>query len=346
VVCYVQFNLRKLTKLTDRAVFQGKEVGKSMNHRERMAAVLAGQRPDRVPVGMWYHYSPDFTAEQAAEAHFAFVRRVDLDMIKIMYDADYFLDQKIEKVSDWYKIKPLGTASPFYRKQRDILRSLAKRGEGEYPIWMTMFGAFKLAVMATSDAMVMAHAAEDPKALCAGVSAIADGLCQWADGYLSEGADGIFYSAQFGEVGRFDKETWEGLVKPWDLKVLSVAEETGGKYNVLHLCGEPEYGYKVHIDRFAAYPGAMVNWAVYPNHYEIERGRDLFDRPILGGLDNHGVMARGSEQEVRQAVYELLDRYGTENYALGADCSIESKDCEGRIRMAVEAVKDYCGTGR
>lgn len=317
-----------------------------MNHRERMAATLAGQRPDRVPVGMWYHYSPDFTAEQAAGAHYDFVKRVGLDMIKIMYDAEYFLDQKIERASDWYKIKPLGTDSPFYRKQRDILRILAERGAGDYPIWVTMFGAFKFAVMATSDAMVMAHAAEDPAALRAGVSAIADSLCQWAQGYLSEGADAIFYSAQFGEVGRFTKDVWADLVKPYDLKVLSVAEETAGKYNVLHLCGEPEYGYKVHLDRFAGYPGAMVNWAIYPNHYEIERGRDFFCRPILGGLDNHGVMARGSEEEVRQAVYDLLDRYGTVNYALGADCSIVSKDCENRIKTAVESVKEYCETRR
>ena len=313
-----------------------------MNRKERMQATLSGQKPDRVPVGMWYHYPTDYTSEEAADAHFRFVKSVDLDVIKIMYDANYILDQKIEKVSDWYKVKPLGTNSPFYQKQRDILRRLVDKGAGEYPIWMTMFGAFKFAVMATSDAMVMSHAREDPDALRSGVSAIADSLCQWADGYLQEGADAIFYSAQFGEIGRFTKAEWSHLVEPFDLRVLAVAEEQSDKYNVLHLCGEPEYGYKVHIDRFSAYPGAMINWAIYPNHYSIERGRDLFARPILGGLDNHGVMAHGSDSEVGEAVRNLLDRYGMTNYAIGADCSIESKACEGRIRKVVEAVKEYC----
>ena len=51
-----------------------------MNRKERMAATLSGQKPDRVPVGMWYHYSPSLSAAQAAVAHFDYVRSVDLDL--------------------------------------------------------------------------------------------------------------------------------------------------------------------------------------------------------------------------------------------------------------------------
>lgn len=314
----------------------------AMNRKERMAATLSGQKPDRVPVGMWYHYSPSLSAAQAAVAHFDYVRSVDLDMIKIMYDNLYSLEEPIHQASDWYKIKPQGTNSKYYQKQCDILRRLAEKGAGEYPIWMTMFGAFKFAVMASSDALVMAHCRENPDAVAAGVSAIADSLCEWADGYLQNGADAIFYSAQFGEIGRFTKAEWEKLVRPYDLRVLSVAEQASDKYNILHLCGEPEYQFRVHLDRFADYPGAMINWAIYPNNYEIERGRDLFDRPIFGGLDNHGVMAHGTEDEVEQATRALLDRYGTVNFAIGADCSIESPDCVWRIRKVINTVKDYC----
>ncbi len=312
-----------------------------MNRIERMNAMIAGKPVDRVPVGMWYHFSPSLTAEEAADAHFNYVKSVDLDLIKIMYDNDYYLDQKIEKPSDWYRIKPLGKGSPFYRKQRDILRRLVDKGAGTYPIWATMFGPFKFAVMATSDALVMEHSRQDPEAVCAGVSAIADSLCEWAEGYLTEGADAIFYSAQFGEVGRFSKNEWRKLVKPYDLKVLSVAERMEGKYNVLHLCGEPEYKYRVHLDRFADYPGSMVNWAIYPNAYELERGADLFERPVMGGLDNHGVMAHGSNDQVAENVRALIDRYGKQGFMLGADCSIESPACAGRIHAAVIAAQQY-----
>lgn len=312
-----------------------------MNRIERMNAVITGKPVDRIPVGMWYHFDPKLSAEEAADAHFNFVRSVDLDLIKIMYDNGYVLDQKIQKPSDWYTIKPLGKSSPFYCKQRDILRRLIDKGAGEYPIWITMFGAFKFAVMATSDALVMEHSRVDPDAVCSGVSAIANSLCEWAEGYLAEGADAIFYSAQFGEVGRFSKDEWRRLVRPYDLRVLSVAEQMKNKYNVLHLCGEPEYGFRVHLDRFADYPGALVNWAIYPNGYELERGTDLFERPVMGGLDNHGVMAYGTEEEVAAKVRELIDHYGKQGFMLGADCSIESPACAGRIKAAVLAAQQY-----
>lgn len=312
-----------------------------MNKVERVRSVIEGKTADRPPVIMWFHFNKDLTVQEAAAAHFKFVKETDLDIIKVMYDNDYTLESPIGKASDWFHIKPQGRQSRYYQKQRDILRGLLEKSGGDYPLWVTMFGPFKFAVMAASDAMVMAHCKENPGAVKAGVSAIADTLAEWAEGYLEEGADAIFYSAQFGEEGRFSQEEWENLVSPYDLRVLQVAEERAGKYNALHLCGEPEYGYKVHIDWFGKYPGALVNWAVHPNSYSLERGRDFFARPIMGGLDNHGVMAHGTGEEVREAVEDLIRTHGRKGYMIGANCSIESPDHAWRIGTAVEAAKSY-----
>ena len=40
---------------------------------------------------------------------------------------------------------------------------------------------------------------------------IADALEEWTKGYLEAGADGIYYSAQFGEIGRFEKMNGKNL---------------------------------------------------------------------------------------------------------------------------------------
>ena len=87
MLLYRRDNLRYLTKLQTLNLKGDEET--AMNRKERMAATLSGQKPDRVPVGMWYHYSPSLSAAQAAVAHFDYVRSVDLDMIKIMYDNLY-----------------------------------------------------------------------------------------------------------------------------------------------------------------------------------------------------------------------------------------------------------------
>ena len=80
MLLYRRDNLRYLTKLQTLNLKGDEET--AMNRKERMAATLSGQKPDRVPVGMWYHYSPSLSAAQAAVAHFDYVRSVDLDMVQ------------------------------------------------------------------------------------------------------------------------------------------------------------------------------------------------------------------------------------------------------------------------
>lgn len=315
-----------------------------MDKKERIQAVLDGLAPDRTPVGMWYHFGDKYTAREAAKLHYELYRKSDQDMIKIMYDAPYFLNETIESASDWRRIRPLGTESSSYRKQMEILKYLVDMAAGECPVWITMFGPFKLADMAAGDEMLMKHCKEDPESVHAGIEMIAQEQEEWARGYLENGADAIYYSAQFGEIGRFSKEEWEYLVKPFDLRILKVTDQIAGKYSILHLCGEPEYDFKVHIDWFADYPGAMVNWATYANEFSLEQGRTLFKRPILGGLDNRNLMVKGTEEEIGNKVQELIDLNGMAGYVVGADCSVMTDDFEGgnrRIKAAVDAAKAY-----
>lgn len=57
----------------------------------------------------------------------------------------------------------------------------------------------------------MKYSKEAPEAVVAGVKIIADALEEWTKGYLEAGADGIYYSAQFGEIGRFEKMNGKNL---------------------------------------------------------------------------------------------------------------------------------------
>lgn len=313
-----------------------------MNKVDRIKAVIDGREPDKIPAGFWFHYNSKMTTEEMANAHLDLYEKTDMDIVKIMQDYPYPIVGEIKTIHDWDKVKLLGTDTKEYKKLEEVIKRIADKLKGEAMIFQTMFGPFKAASMAFGDEVVMNHAKENPVVVANAINRIGEVMAEWADKYLDAGADGIYYSAQFAEVGRFTKQEWEQLVKPSDLKVLNVAANRDNKYNILHICGEPDYNFEVHVDRFYNYPGDLINWSVKDNHYSLERGRDLFDRAILGGLNNKGNILTGTEEDIRKEVRNIIDTFGNKGLMIGADCTIQGQYIDvDKMRIAVEEAHCY-----
>lgn len=95
-----------------------------MNKVERMQAVFAGQEPDRVPAGFWFHYPQGLSLEERAQAHVDLCRSVGTDIIKIMDDNfGRFFTQgiRIEKASDWRHIRLPGKDCAHYRHMTGLI---------------------------------------------------------------------------------------------------------------------------------------------------------------------------------------------------------------------------------
>lgn len=313
-----------------------------MTKIERVKAVLEGRTPDKTPAGFWFHYPHDLTAEETAREHLKLFRHTDQDIMKIMQDFMYPISGKITCEADWYKIKFESPSSAAFQKQAEVIKRILDDMGGEAFAVQTMFGPFKAASFAFGDELLMEHAKRYPDAVASGVHTIAEMWVEWANAYMDLGLDGIYYTAQFGETGRFTDEEWEKLVKPSDLLALSAAEKRAGKFNVLHICGEPEYQFRVELDRFKEYPGAIVNWSVKDNHLSLTEGSKLFHRPILGGLNNKGNILKGDDASIRAEVKEAIDGFGSTSMMIGADCTIQGEGISlDRIRTAVEAAHEY-----
>ncbi len=313
-----------------------------MNKKERVLAVMRKEEVDQVPAGFWFHYRPDYSIQETIDAHMKLYRETGMDVIKIMQDYGYAVSGKIECAEDWYHISAKGTDCEEFEKLAAVVKGIRKEAGDDVLIFQTMFGPFKAASMAFGDDVLMKYSKEAPKAVAAGIKIIADALEQWAKGYLEAGADGIYYSAQFGEVGRFSQQEWEMLVKPSDLQILNVADRMPDKYNILHICGEPEYEFKTWVERFADYPADLVNWSVKDNGYSLEKGRETFKAAILGGMNNKGNVLKGPVSEIEAEVKGILDAFGTKGIMIGADCTIQGKDIRlDYIKAAVDAAHNY-----
>ena len=114
------------------------------------------------------------------------------------------------------------------------------------------------------------------------------------------------------------------------------------KYNILHICGEPEYDFKTHVEWFGDYPADLVNWSVKDNGYSLEKGRQFFKKPILGGMNNKGNILKGPGEAIEKEAWQVLDSFGTRGFMLGADCTIQGEGIRlDYIRKAVETAHNY-----
>jgi uroporphyrinogen decarboxylase len=195
---------------------------------------------------------------------------------------------------------------------------------------VTVFGPFASGNHASSN-LVTEHAKLDPAAVSAGLAAIADSLGEFALACVGAGAAGIYYSAQGGEIDRFTEEQFLSTIKPHDVAVLSRAM-TVGEFHLLHICKD-----RVRLSLYADCPSHAVNWAASKHNPGLKEGQQIFQRTVVGGMDDRGVIAFGTEGEIHRAVRALVDEVGTRGFMVGADCTVPTDIPIANIRAAVQA---------
>ena len=314
-----------------------------MNKIETVNAVLSGKCGDYVPAGFWYHYDPTLNTYSIAQSHLRTFRETGVDVYKVMQDYIQPIDVDIRCAEDWDKGAYPGADSPVFKRLLDVLKMILDTTGHDALVFQTVFGPLKTIVQSYGYDMVMEYCRTAPDKVTAAVKRVAEAQTEWVRGYIEAGADGIFYSGQFSEPGRFSKEEFRSIVTAGDMIVLNAAEAAGGK-NILHICGEPDYDFHSTPAWYTDYPGAIVNWSVKDTGIDITQGRKLFPgRPMLGGVNNRGVILNGTPDQIRAEVTEILDKVGDLNgFMLGADCTIQGHGISNElIKVAVDTAHEY-----
>ncbi len=307
-----------------------------MNKIERMRACLAGQVPDRVPASFWFHFPQHQAHGQASiDAHLEYYRQVDPDFLKIMNEHPYQGNVQIKNPADWRKLKPAPIKSDFFQAQLDEIKQITDALDGECLTTTTIFNPFSSGNHA-SGRRVTEHLKADPQSVNIGLATIAESLAEFAQACLEAGADGIYFSAQGGDADRFSEAEFLEFIKPHDLTVLNAIREQG-ELHIIHICRDNN---RLHL--YCNYPGHVFNWAVTaPVNLSLKAGKRLFGRPVLGGLDNRGVIVDGSPAEIEAAVHDIIDKIGPKNLIIGADCTLPTEIGRENIRLAIQAAGTY-----
>ncbi len=329
----------------------------AMTKRERVMNMIQGKPVDRVPTAFWYHFTPSmWYGEQSIYMHNDFFKRSRADFYKVMDEHQFESEVVIKTPSDLKHLKPKKLNSPEVQDQLAILKGvLDANTDGAvvlasiYSVVSELLHAFtsyyrKMWIPGSTYNETQAHAMavfrEDPEAFSAALKVVAECQTELAQACLDVGAGGIFYAMNKIEKHGFTDEEFNKYVRPLDMQVLEVAKQSPD-FNVLHLCRD-----HVAYDRFVDYPGDVFNWSVSaPGNLSMAEGRKKFpNKTIMGGLPQNGVIHNGTREDIRKAVFDILDVMGDDHFILGSDCVLPTDILYQRLVWAVEACEEYAET--
>lgn len=228
----------------------------------------------------------------------------------------------------------------FYEAPLGVVEGLVKAAKREALVLVTLYSPFMSAGHTTSDQMITAHIKANPEAVKRGMEIITESLMLFVKACIRLGVDGFYASTQGGEAHRFaDKSLFETCVKPYDL-ILMEELNRACPFNILHIC-DYHGGYD-DLTPFLDYPGDVVTCSLELGNTHIT-GKDamqMFDRPWMGGMERTGIIATGTQDEVRQAVTNVLDD-APERFILGADCTVPGTTSWDNLRTAIDTAHAY-----
>ncbi len=320
-----------------------------LTKRERVSAALQGADLDRLPVAAWQHFIPaERTPETLAETSLRYMQKFDWDWLKVnprstyyaeawgnRYDFDNYVgvhptlvSSTIMSDSDLVRIEPVDPTGGPFGEHLELLR-LIKAGIGDTPFIQTVFSPLSvLSYLALNTQASSKEAArqerydriralltENPEGAHVALSALTQTLAGYAVACLEAGASGIFFAiTRLAREGVLTREEFETFGRAYDLQVLQAVRDAS--FNMLHLCGPRAY-----FDLVADYPVHAINWATVGQHNpSLGEAQARTGLAIVGGVDEEGVLQRGTPEDVIAAARQSLQATSGKKVLLAPGC--------------------------
>ena len=304
------------------------------NKRERMLQWLQGKNePGYTPAAFFLHFDEQHKLGfAAAKKHLEYFQYTDMDFVKIQFEQAYAPVDFLKAPSDWSKIVP--KKLDFYEDQLVAVREIVKAKKKEALIVMTLYSPFMWAGHLATRPALFRHLEENPEAVKKGLNALVESQMLFVRECIKIGVDGFYMSTQGSESGQLASPAlFIDYVKPSDL--VAMREVTSAcPFNILHVCdyNAPYTSYDAVLD----YPGQVVNCnpKMKDDQLSLKNISTMFKRPVMGGMDRHGVLANGSPEQIESEVQKVLkDAPG--QFILGADCTVPGDLDWNKLRVAI-----------
>ena len=327
----------------------------TMTKRARVLAALRGEPVDRVPLSFWLH---NFVTENSAAGLTAetlrLARTFDWDFLKPQSRAQCFAEMwglsyrpsteratpftvthtPLAGAAEVARLQPVDPRRGALGEQLAALAAIRAAVGPDTPIIWTIFAPMMVMpyVLAGGREQALAIVRAEPKAMDAGLAAIAETLAAYARACVEAGADGLFYATNLARADGLTTGECRRFQRPHDLRVLGAVAQA--PFNLLHVCGPT-----VHFDEFADYPVTAFSWALGAGNPSLAEIHRRTGRAVVGGLPAKPEIVSMSETDIAARAKRAVDEMHGRALLLGPDCSINPDTPEALLHAAAAVVR-------
>jgi uroporphyrinogen decarboxylase len=304
-----------------------------MTSKERILAAVRGEKVDRVPFSVWYHFRFDPPAgpkSKMAEAELDFHRRYQPDLLKVMHDVEYEPVGPIASTSDWANLPVLNPQVDNFGMQLHTLRNIRAGLGADVAMIDTVFSVYHYADK-ISRGRLRDDLRDDSESVHVGLRAITDSLARYAKACIdSAGCDGIYYALSGASDEGVSAQDYKKHFLAYDLEVLQAVHDA--EFNVLHM-----HGYKgLQFEIANELPAHAVCWSDRAGGPSLAEARKVYSGCIMGGIDEQkfGVM---TPDEIEAQAREAIAVAGPK-FILSPGCSVPENSASERMLAIAKAV--------
>jgi len=324
-----------------------------VDHWQRIEAAIAGAATDRLPVALWRHFPVDDQDPGKLAAHtLAWQRAWDFDLVKFMPSGTYGIEDwgaktayegaengarvvkqvGLSRPEDWRCLPKLDVRKGVYGAQNAALAAAAKELKGSAPILQTVFSPLTTARKLAGEAALQ-HLRQHSDALEAGLKTITEVTIAFGEEALKAGAHGFFFATQLATADVLAPSQYERFGKRWDLEFFD-AFKGRTRVDMLHL-----HGMNPMFDELAGYPVGLVNWHDRLTTPTLGMAAGRFKGALVGGVEELGLLVKGSEAELRAQVRDAISQTGGRRLLVGPGCVAGIAAPELNIRAVIDEAR-------
>jgi len=303
--------------------------------------------PDRPPIALWRHFPvDDQSPENLAQAHLAFQRTYDFDLVKVTPASSFCLkDWGVDDVwegstegtrryfknvivapRDWEHLPVLDPSAPHLANQLICLRQIRKGLGAETPLLQTIFNPLAQAKHLAAEETLLVHLRKYPEAVMQGLETITQTTQRFIEAALETGIDGIFYAVQHAQAALLSSDEFIRFSQTSDLVLLGSVGDLW--CNMLHM-----HGANIYFDLLSKYPVNILNWHDRDTGPSLSEAQKGFNGAVCGGLSREALIYK-TPSEVREEARDAYEQTNNKRLILSTGCVVPIIAPHGNIQAA------------